>query len=240
MLRFGQDAAAPFCHIRKHTTNFLMSAAPETTTAAPDPESTSNNRLGLVLAILLAALGLMGALTAWRVGLAGDTASDAAQAALLVSRARAAAEVSAEGTINQTMTAWIDYERNTRRAEDLRSYGINDEALRADMAAAAHWFAVRPEYINTDGQYDPARHRAALMAEAASREDLDPAPHLAAAESEEARIAALLAAGVVLGLALPIVTLGELTARRRLRLASALAGAVVLSIGSGMVVLAWV
>ena len=107
------------------------------------------------------------------------------------------------------------------------------------MMAAAHYFGVRPEYLDQNGNYDPDQHRASYMAEAASRHDIDPAPHVTVAEREEARIRNLLSAGVLLGLALPVVTAGELASRRRSRMMAAVAGGAIFTISSVLVALAW-
>lgn len=209
------------------------------TDATSDAASESRERrLSLVLALMLAGLGLMGALIAWRVGNSSDIASDAALSGLVVARAHAAAEATAEGLVSQTSEAWLAYESQRRRAESLRADGFPDAALEAAKRASAHWFLVRPEYVDEDGTYDPEAHHAGLMAEAASQDDLDAAPHFALAAAEEARVRNLLAVGVLLAAALPLLTIAEVTSGRR-RKAATLTGSAVFLAGALALVAAW-
>ena len=194
---------------------------------------------GAALPILLAALGLAGALVAWRVGMAGDIASDANVAGLAAARGRSAQVVTAEGIIARTEEAWLDYERARRRAAALQAGDLPADALNDLKVAASHWFLVRPEYIDADGGYDREGHRAALLAQAASEEDIDPDPHFRTADVEYDRIRGLPVAGLVIAAALPLATLAALT-RGRLRAASGARGRGVFLVGLVLAALAWV
>lgn len=195
-------------------------------------------RLGMLLPMLLAALGLAGALVAWRVGVASDEAQDATIEGLAAARARSAAALVTEGYVARTNEAWLDYERARRRAAGLQTGGLPGEALNETKVAATHWFLVRPEYVDTGGEYQPDRHRAAQMADAGSRQDLDADRHFARVEAEYGRMEGLAAAGVVIAAALPLLTLAEVGRGRRRRLA-ALAGAAVFVLGIIAAVMAW-
>jgi hypothetical protein len=208
----------------------------------PTPSAASVNRadarLSIVLAIMLAGLGLMGALIAWRVGSSSDIASGATLSGLIATRARAAESASAQSLVSQTSDAWLAYEAQRLRAESLRADGFPDAALEAAKRASANWFLVHPEYLDKDGNYDAESHRAALMAEAESGADLDPAPHFALAEREEARVRSLLLVGILLASALPLLTVAEVTGGRRRRVA-AVGGLVFFVIGTIAMVGVW-
>ncbi|OGN86757.1 MAG: hypothetical protein A2X23_06195 [Chloroflexi bacterium GWC2_73_18] len=188
------------------------------------------DRSELAVASLLGALGLAGALIAWRVGVAGSAASDATGDVLDATRLRGAQVMIGEGYITRTGEAYLDYERARRRADALAAAGLPEAAQAYRKEAASHWFLVRPEYLDPQGEYDPDRHRDAWLADAASREDLEPTPHLDRAEAEEQRMVDLLRAGLVVALGLPFLTVAQVT-RGRLRLGTAAAGAALLAAG---------
>lgn len=201
--------------------------------------SRRTSSLGSLLpAVLLAALGLVGAVVAWRVATAGSAAGDEDRAALSAARERASAMVNAEQQVAQTTGAWLDYERGQRRAAALDAAGFHDEGLQERQIATAHWFLVRPEYLGVTGTYDPAKHRAALLQEVAATSDIDPAPHEQAADREYRHVKELLLAAFVIVLALPLATFAEVS-RGRWRLAAGVLGLAVLCGGVALVSAAW-
>ncbi len=190
-------------------------------------------------AVLLALLGLFGALLAWRVGVAGSDAGDANDLGLDAARARSAAVVANEGLISQSREAWLDYERNRRRGEALTEAGFGANADEYYKEASAHWLLVRPDYFNEAGEYDPAKQRASLLADAESQQDLDAASDFALADDLAERINGLTVAGFIAAVGLPFLTLAEAVKDRR-RVPLALAGAVALVAASTMAALSWV
>jgi hypothetical protein len=208
---------------------------PSTSAADPDPRDA---RISLLLAIMLATLGLMGALVAWRVGTSSDIAADSSLEGLIVTRDRAREAATAQGAVAQTSEAWLAYESFRRQADSLRADGFPDAALEAAKRGAAHYFLVRPEYLDEEGDYDPEAHLAAIMAEASAQGDLDPAPHFARVAAEETRIRNLLAVGILLAIALPLLTIAEVTGGRR-RLVASAAGAAVFAVGTVAMVGVW-
>jgi hypothetical protein len=204
----------------------------------PPPVPGRRNRFGLAIPILLAALGLAAALTAWRGGVAAGAADDANRAGLDAARAQATSAVVNEGLVARTLEAYLDYERSRRRAEALDAAGFHDRALLERKLASSHWFLVQPDYLDQTGQFQVDRHRAALMADDASDTDLDPAPHFAAADAEYARIRTLIVAGVLVAFALPFLTMAEFTSGR-LRLGGMVAGTAFFALGLGVGALAW-
>ncbi|MFN2483831.1 MAG: hypothetical protein ABR509_02690 [Candidatus Limnocylindria bacterium] len=201
-------------------------------------EDRGSDALSIAIAVILAALGLAGALIAWRVGDASNRASDATQEGVIAARARSAEEITADGLVAQTMEAWLEYERARRRAESLQRAGFADQALGNAMQAAAHWFLVRPEYLDDEGNYDPRRHRESYLAEAVTRRDLDPTPHYARAAAEESRVRSLLLIAVLLATALPLLTMAGFTGGR-LRVGATAIGGAIFAVGTVLRIVVW-
>lgn len=179
---------------------------------------------------MLAAIGLAAALIAWRTSVAAGAADGAAGAGLDAARQRAASVIIGEGLTARTTEAYIDFERSRRRAELLDADGQAAIAQLARMEATSHWFLVRPEYLAADGAYEPDRQRAALLAADEQRIDIQPEPHFAVADLEQARIRNLLVAGILIALALPFLTIAEVT-RGRLRGGTLVGGTAVFALG---------
>ncbi len=197
------------------------------------------DRLSLVVAVLLATLGVLGAFVSWRIGQLGSDAESESRAALAARRERSAAGVEAAAQVTQASADWLSYELARRKAEALRAAGQNLEALRWDREAAAFWGGVPNTDIGLDGSYDPAAHQDALVAATTDGLDVDPDPHLQAATLAESRANRFGQLGFALAAVLPILTLAEVSKRRRLRLALALLGAAGLAAGIAWLVTLW-
>jgi hypothetical protein len=193
--------------------------------------------LPTLIPILLAVLGLTAALIAWRAGNAISEADDANRAGLDAARARSAAMVSNESLTTRTLEAFLDYERARRRAASLAEANLGDEAQLDRMIATAHWFLVDAAFIDRDGNFQPAAQREALMADAVQDADLDPAPHFAAAEKAWTSLSALILAAIVLAVALPFLTLAQVT-RGRVRIMGTLVGSVTMAAGIALMAVA--
>jgi len=188
--------------------------------------------------VLLAMLGLVGALVGWRIAGAGGAASSETSAGVAAARARATAIVLSEVAVARTMEGWLDYERARRRAAALEAAGYPTTALRDSTRAAGHYLLVEDDYLDPEGQFDPERMRVARLAEAASREDHDTARHFALADVEHARIRQLTGAGILLTGSLPLLTIAEVT-RGRLRRLGLGAGVGLFGAGLVLALLAW-
>jgi hypothetical protein len=188
--------------------------------------------------MLLAALGLAAALIAWRGGVAANAADDASRAGLDAARERSASVIINEGLTARSQEGFLDYERSRRRAEALTAAGLSDQALLERKQATSHWFLVQPEYLDAQGQLQPDRQRAALLADDATQADLDAEPHFTTADAEYARIRDLILAGVVVALALPFLTVAQIT-RGRVRLAGVVSGGGIFAIGLALAAVAW-
>ena len=205
--------------------------------AAESGRSGRREVLPTLIPIFLAALGLTAALIAWRAGVAISDADDANRAGLDAARARSAATVVNESLTTRTLEAFLDYERARRRAAALADENLGDEAQLDRMIATAHWFLVDPAFIDRDGNFQPDAQREALMANSVQGADLDPAPHFAAAERAWTTLSALILAAIVVGIALPFLTLAQVTSGR-LRLFGTLIGSATLAAGIALMVVA--
>lgn len=202
------------------------------------PASGGSDRLGLLLALLLALTGLFGALIAWRLSDADLTASDAARAGLAATRERSRAVLTAESEVAGSQSAWLRYELSHRRADALTASGQPVEALRAAKEAASHWAFVRSEFVRPDGSYDVAAHRRTTLAQIASGSDLDAAPHFAVAAAAESRKHQLALAGILVAGTLPLLAIASVT-HRRARGVAALAGSSMFVLSATVMVLTW-
>lgn len=208
-----------------------VDAAPET------GKSGRREILPTLIPILLAALGLTAALIAWRAGVAIGEADDANRAGLDAARARSAATVVNESLTTRTQEAFLDYERARRRAAALAAADLEEDAQLDRMIATAHWFLVEATFIDRDGNFQPDAQREALMADAMQDADLDPAPHFAAAETAWRSLSALILAAIVVAVALPFLTLAQVT-KGRVRILGTLIGSVTMAAGIALMAVA--
>lgn len=197
-----------------------------------------SDRLGLLLAILLALTGLFGALIAWRLSDADLAAADAARAGLAATRERSRAVLTAEAEVAQSQAAWLQYELARRRADALTQAGQPVEALRAAKEAASHWAFVRSEFMRPDGSYDVAAHRRTTLAQIGSGSDLEAAPHFAAAAAFEAKKHSLALSGILIAGTLPFLAVATVT-RRRIRHVATVAGTGLFVITTIVLVVTW-
>ena len=215
--------------------------APHAGAVSVDPPASARarrDRLSLVIPGMLAAIGLAAALIAWRTSVAAGAADAATQAGLDAARQRAASVIVGEGLTARSTEAYIDFERARRRAELLDEDGQAAIAQLARMEATSHWFLVPPQYVGADGAYDPERQRAALLAADEQRIDIQPEPHFATADREEARIRDLLVAGILIALALPLLTVAEVS-RGPLRGGMLSGGTAVFALGAVLAAAVW-
>jgi hypothetical protein len=193
----------------------------------------------VVIAILLATLGVMGAFITWRMGQLGNVAEDASRAALAARRERSASLVEAGTQVMQATGDWLGYELAKRKADSLRAAGQAAEALRWDREASSYWFGVPNADIALDGTYDPQAYLDALVAANTEGKDVEPDAHLDAAALAQWHASRLGQLGVMLAAILPLLTLAEITHRRRLQLVLAGGSAVGVVAGIVALVLLW-
>jgi hypothetical protein len=193
----------------------------------------------VVIAVLLAALGVTGAFITWRIGQLGNFAEDASRTALAARRERSASLVQAGTQVMQASGDWLGYELARRKADALRAAGQPAEALRWDREASSYWFGVPNADIALDGTFDRQAYLDALVAADTEGKDVEPDAHLDAAAAAQWHASRLGQLGFVLALILPVLTLAEITHRRRLQLALVGGGAVGVVAGIVALVMLW-
>jgi hypothetical protein len=206
--------------------------------AAARPAAVGEGGIRLYLAVVLAVVGILGALVAWRAAAAGSLAADATRDALLAQGRVGAVEVSASISAFEGFAAWQDYEIARYRGAALFNAGVPDESLRAFAEAAGHWAGVPNAFIDIEGDYEPDAYQSAIVAAGLGGVP-PPAGLVARAVAAEARSADLGRAGLVLAASLPFLTAAEVLLRRRARLVLAGAGTLVALAGAVLVGLAW-
>lgn len=196
------------------------------------------DRLGLVVAVLLALLGVLGAMVAWRMASAGNLAGNATRDALLAQERNGAVEVTASISALDGFGAWLDYETARYRGAALFNVHDDAESIRAYGEAAGHWAAVPREFLDLKGDLQVEAYQSSLVASGTAGR-AQPAELLARAVTAEAQTAGLGTAGMVLAAALPLLTAAEVVSRRRARLGLAGAGMAVVAVGVVLMLLAW-
>jgi hypothetical protein len=197
------------------------------------------DRLSLAIAILLAMLGVLGAFATWRIGQLGSDSEQAGRDALAARREHSASDVEAATEVVRAASQWLGYEIAHRKAEALRKDGQYAEAVRWDREAAAYWGGVPNAEIALDGTYDPTAHAAALTAAQTDGKDVFAEPHLDTATAADFKASRLGQIGFWLAAFLPVLTMAEITSRRRVSVFLTLLGAAGIASGAVMVILAW-
>jgi hypothetical protein len=206
---------------------------------APERERSGRGWLEIVPPVLLAALGLVAAVIAWRVGVAGNIADDANRAGIEATRQRALTLIQDEGRTARSMDAFLDFSRAEQRADLLSRANVDDQAQANRMAAIAHYGFVDTQYVDRNGEFQPDQERAALLAGAEQDVDIQPLAHFNTADAAYVHLDGLILAGIVVALALPFLTLAEV-GRGRLRGFAILIGTGIFGAGVVLAVLAWV
>lgn len=208
---------------------------------APKGSSRRTDWTGLGIAALIACVGVIGALLAWRVAVLGSEASLADDAGLTAAVASARSTMIDEAHTDRSFDAYLDYLLHRSAADRLMASAaqaapgaadaLRDVAQREYGLAASHWGFFPAEYIAPDGTYQRDLMVAAQRQEDATRDDLNAAPHVAAAGEQRQRAEQIADLGILLALALVAATCAEfLRGRRRLAsiaLAVLLAGTIV-------------
>lgn len=201
-------------------------------------EDRSADRWSVGIAIMLALLGLLGAVTAWRIGIVSSDADDATTDGLAAVRAANEAEVESLASVAQANDSWLDYERNRQRAEALETAAMPEQASNYWKQAVAHWELVEPDFVGSDHIYNRESHLASLLKDASATNDLDSGPHFEAAEHGYDVVSHLTIAGIVTGAALPLLTVAEIL-KGRGRLVFGVVGGAVLVLGAALTGMWW-
>lgn len=181
-----------------------------------------SSRLEVAVAILIAAVTVVGAVVAWRASVAADGAGDAdfdgLRASLNAEEARALNFVNAY----EHYSLYVAYARHTRLADALggeleqRTDLTDQEAflLQRQQAEAYDLGQSNQElfpnrFLNRDGSYSVQREIGETWADAAKEKDVNPDPHYAKADQLRIKMNLLLGTLSLLALGLVFYTLVE-------------------------------
>ena len=149
-------------------------------------ERAASRRLRIVIAILIGASSVLGAIVAWRATIAESRATTAERKALADEVARERARVEILDFLNDTHYFFIRSEAHTERATELRRRAkklpddsrvlLLAEAEAYDRAAESNMNAVPLDAITPDGTLDIERAFEIEWEAARRAQDLDPEP----------------------------------------------------------------
>jgi hypothetical protein len=218
---------------------------------APSPERSRGGpgpRARLVIAILIAATGVLSSVATWRSDVSDRERRDSLRAADYQDRERQGAVEEIDSNLNDSRITLVRVRVDDRRAKALaaqaRASGIGAQARRRASALAAGYgamAAVVRERIDPDvlaGGATPAafgRARRLQLATAAARRDLDPKPELAQADEADTRSDKLRVLGVAALIAALLLTCAEVSSSRWHRLFLAV-GVVALAVTMGLLI----
>ncbi len=201
-------------------------------------ESNSSDRLGTLVAVLIAVVSVVGALVAWRVAVASSAAGDEDTAGLLAAVDRENAITEAYTTLYGHLTAYSRAKRNDILANALGGVEstTTDENLKKQLeqqrdglfyAANTARAFVPQQYLDRDQNFDQERDVGETIADRATRRNTYPEPHFQSADAHRGKAEQLLWMLLVLGIAFVLLTLADALASR-LRYVMLLAAVLVL------------
>lgn len=174
-----------------------------------------------LMAMAIALVTVTGAILATRAALLGDAASGEDHAGLASAMDRALARSSTQAALYQNLTTFLDFAQHhewarlLERALDEAPSGAAAGPLEAELliernrASTSRSFFTNDYYDKAHQSFDRQAFVEGSLAEAASRQDLAPEPHLAAGEESRARAQKLVGVIAVLSLALLSYTLAK-------------------------------
>jgi hypothetical protein len=186
--------------------------------------SQENNRIGTVVAILIAIVTVLAALVTWRSSVAQDGAGDEAlageRATLNVEQTRALNYVNAY----ESYGAYTTYKRYMALGDLIEEEQANvseEEALQLELKAVeAYNLAVANQglfpnkFLKRDGSYDLPGELGEMWADAAKQKDLNPATHFALFLKLQKKSNWFLADLTILAIALVFFSLVESVSQR--------------------------
>jgi hypothetical protein len=186
-------------------------------------DSEQRNRLGTVIAVLIALTTLIGALVAWRASVASDGAGDAdfagQRATVNLEETRALSAINSY----EHYSAFTTYRRYSDLgdliAEDDTAVSDEQADLLARTQAEAYDLAIANQglfpnkFLNRDGSYALQRQIGEWYADTAKEKDLQPDIHYAEADKLDNKAGQLLLAVTTLAIGLVFYSLVEVAGR---------------------------
>lgn len=182
------------------------------------------NRLAMLVAILIALATLIGAVVAWRASVAADGAGDADFAGLRATVNLEETRALAAVTAYENYSAFMNYRRygdlgnllveDQNQLEEEDAIVLEPERVSAHDLALANQQLFPNKFLNRDGSYALQREVGELFADAAKEKDLQPDSQYAEADKLRDKTNQLLIAVTVLAVALVFYTLVETVGKR--------------------------
>lgn len=210
-----------------------------------EPIEHDNNRLSTVVALLIAAVSICGAVVTWRASVSADGAGDAdvagIRATINLTESNALAEVKGYSDY-ASFTDFYKYRQTSTLLEnelagltpdaEAEAAALSDQLADTYDLTTASGLAFPNEYLNRDGTYALDRQTGEYIANAARERDLNPQPSFEEADALRSHTDRLLIALSVLAVALVFYTLIETTDSRKVKYLLLAAGTVVFIAGA--------
>ncbi len=180
------------------------------------PTDEHGSHFQTIMAFMIAAVTLIGALVAWRIALTTEAATDADFAGMQAVLAAQETQISNDVDLFRHYRAYTQFSVN----EDLQAELSSDVASEiAEGSAATSQIFFPRRYLNRDGSYAIERQLGELWAQASQDRDLNANPHFAEADSLRGKASQLTGIFILLTMSLFFYTSAEgiYHERRRLR-----------------------
>ncbi len=178
---------------------------------------TPSDRFGNIIAVLIALVTVIGAVTSWRIATTLDEAGGADSAGIRAATNKEDVTTRARIILIEHLDAYAAYVKNKTLADKYTAFA-NSNAGRTDLSdyALAFQYAanqardVIPEsYIDRDGQLDKKRDEGEHIAQDSHDKDVEPQPHFDRADSDRRRATWLFATLVLYGVVLILLTAAD-------------------------------
>jgi hypothetical protein len=218
---------------------FYLPEAGGTMSEEKQPESgKENNRLSTIVALLIAAVSVSGAVVTWRASVSADGAGDAdvagIRATINLTETKALAGVKGYSDY----TAFTEYYKYRETGSEIEKEltdlpedapqehiaALNNELADTYDLTTATGMAFPNEYLNRDGTYGLSRQTGEYVANASREKDINPQPSFDEADALRDHTNRLLVALSVLVVALVFFTLIEASENKKLKYLLLVAG----------------
>ncbi len=178
---------------------------------------TKSDLFGTVVAILIALVSVVGAITAWRVATRLDEAGGADSAGIRATTNKEDITTQATIILDEHLSAFAAYEENKSLADaydafarsNSESANLADYASMFRYAANQAWDAIPEAYIDRDGKLDRNRDIGEHIAEYARNKDIDPQSHFDRADASRTSAMWLFMTFILDGMVLILLTTAD-------------------------------
>lgn len=183
-------------------------------------EADESDGFKTVMAILIAIVAVVGAVTAWRASLLDGDAGKADFAGLQAIINVAETKIVNTTALYRNYRAYTNFTYNRQLGDllgkefatmdeaDIPPELVREAATVAQLASGSEGFFSK-RYLNQDSSYNRQRDLGEAWATTAERLDLDPTPHFASADQGRAKVNSLIAIFIAQAVALLLFTLAQ-------------------------------